>query len=218
MHKKIQANNDPASKPTRKPKQKRSLDRVETILNCAEQLITERGLADLRVHDVAALAGISPASIYQYFENSLAITEALAEKYFQELRTIVQKVDHFPLQNVDDLKDIFDLMWDEYYNFNVTNPAAAELLLSITADKRLAMLDEADTAEAVKVLVQGAQHLVAAPREVDLRHAIRLSVMLARETARIALKIEGDEAKRVVETGRRGMHAMILSLAKEPNN
>lgn len=43
-------------------------DRVDQILESTCRLIAQRGMHDLRVEDVAASAGVSPALVYYYFK------------------------------------------------------------------------------------------------------------------------------------------------------
>ena len=51
------------------PRQKPSKDRHQEILNAAAKVITERGLAETRISDIAGRAGVSPGLILYYFES-----------------------------------------------------------------------------------------------------------------------------------------------------
>jgi AcrR family transcriptional regulator len=50
-----------------RPKQQR--DRHQEILEAAAQVITDRGLAETRIQDIAARCGVSPGLILYYFES-----------------------------------------------------------------------------------------------------------------------------------------------------
>ena len=64
----------------RAPTQRRSIERVERILACATALIAERGSDQMKMSEVADMAGISIGSLYQYFPDKSAIIYALAER------------------------------------------------------------------------------------------------------------------------------------------
>jgi AcrR family transcriptional regulator len=62
----------------RRPQQQRSLYKVELILEAAIRLLDEGGMASLNTNAVAATAGISVGTLYQYFPDKEAILDALA--------------------------------------------------------------------------------------------------------------------------------------------
>src|SRR4029077_1692539 len=51
-----------------RPRQKQSKDRHQEILDAAARVITDRGLAETRISDIAEEAGVSPGLILYYFE------------------------------------------------------------------------------------------------------------------------------------------------------
>jgi AcrR family transcriptional regulator len=48
---------------------KQSKDRHQEILDAAARVITDRGLAETRISDIAEEAGVSPGLILYYFES-----------------------------------------------------------------------------------------------------------------------------------------------------
>jgi AcrR family transcriptional regulator len=72
----------------RQPKQARSKQRVDHLLNVAAQTFEEVGYAAATTNAVAARAGISIASLYQFFPNKEAIMAALVERYLKELQEV----------------------------------------------------------------------------------------------------------------------------------
>ncbi|MBB6214246.1 AcrR family transcriptional regulator [Anaerosolibacter carboniphilus] len=54
--------------------EKRTKAKKESIINAARELFTERGITDVGISEIAAKAGVSQVSIYNYFgdKNSLA--------------------------------------------------------------------------------------------------------------------------------------------------
>lgn len=63
------------------PKQKRSRQRVEAILNAASELFAEVGYESATIVEIAARSHTAVGSMYQYFANKEAILYALIERY-----------------------------------------------------------------------------------------------------------------------------------------
>ncbi|TMR11699.1 TetR/AcrR family transcriptional regulator [Nonomuraea turkmeniaca] len=62
-------------------RQARGLKRMEEILDAAELVIAEVGFPDLTTNQVAARAGVSPGSLYQFFRNKEEILDGLVSRY-----------------------------------------------------------------------------------------------------------------------------------------
>ena len=72
----------------RLPKQKRSRQRVERILEAAAQVFAEVGYEAATTHAIASRAGTAIGSIYQFFPDKLAIFHALEERHMEQVRAI----------------------------------------------------------------------------------------------------------------------------------
>ncbi len=64
----------------------------EQLLDIATAMIEERGNAALTMTELAALAGMSPANLYRYFENKDAVIEAIAGRWFAPKVAIMEEV------------------------------------------------------------------------------------------------------------------------------
>ncbi|MCK2220739.1 TetR/AcrR family transcriptional regulator [Actinomadura sp. ATCC 31491] len=62
-------------------RQARGLRRMAEILDAAELVIAEVGYPDLTTNQVAARAGMSPGSLYQFFRNKQEILDGLVSRY-----------------------------------------------------------------------------------------------------------------------------------------
>ena len=69
----------------RKPRQKRSREKVDTILNAVETLVTEQSLEALTTTQVAERTGYAVGTIYQYFGNRTELLIAAEERMFERL-------------------------------------------------------------------------------------------------------------------------------------
>ena len=62
------------------------------LLEVVDDLVRQRGSADISMTDLAAAAGMSPSNLYRFFENKEALLEAVAEKWFAEKIRIMEEV------------------------------------------------------------------------------------------------------------------------------
>jgi AcrR family transcriptional regulator len=68
----------------KRPRQLRSAETVDRILDAAARIFDERGYRATTTNHVAAQAGVSIGSLYQYFPNKDALLVALAERHVAE--------------------------------------------------------------------------------------------------------------------------------------
>ncbi len=68
-------------KPRRTPRQQRSQETVEVILQATAQVLAEHGYAKSSTNRIAKRAGVSVGSLYQYFPNKDALFQALIERH-----------------------------------------------------------------------------------------------------------------------------------------
>ncbi len=61
---------------------------MDAILDAAEICFARMGYAEATTNHIAAQAGISPGSLYQFFANKEAIAQALATRYIEELEQV----------------------------------------------------------------------------------------------------------------------------------
>jgi AcrR family transcriptional regulator len=62
-------------------RQARGLKRMAEILDAAESVIAEVGYPEMTTNQVAARAGLSPGSLYQFFRNKEEILNGLVSRY-----------------------------------------------------------------------------------------------------------------------------------------
>lgn len=76
----------------RLPKQKRSQQRVERILEAAAEVFAEVGYEVATTHAIAARAGTAIGSLYQFFPDKLAIFHALEARHMEQVTAIHAKL------------------------------------------------------------------------------------------------------------------------------
>ncbi|MFJ9562163.1 TetR family transcriptional regulator [Streptomyces fuscichromogenes] len=75
----------------RTPQQARSKARLARVLTAAERVLIAEGVPALTTTRVAAAAGVSVGSLYQYLPDRDAIIDALAATYFSRLEAVMEE-------------------------------------------------------------------------------------------------------------------------------
>lgn len=78
------------AKPRREPRQERSQRRVATIIDAAGNLLEEVGYMALTTNAIAAKAGTSIGSLYQFFPNKEAVVAELVKRFRRQLSDLFQ--------------------------------------------------------------------------------------------------------------------------------
>ncbi|MBB2720771.1 UNVERIFIED_ORG: AcrR family transcriptional regulator [Rhizobium etli] len=103
----------------RKPKQERSIQRLDIILAAAAEIIAKKGVSAMRMTELAIAAKVPIGSVYQYFPEKAAIVKALFDQHASAIQTKtaamfsdVQSLD----QALDLVCDIIDWYYDSYHD------------------------------------------------------------------------------------------------------
>ncbi len=67
------------------PQQARSRDMVERIVAAGREVLVASGYDAFSTNRVAAAAGVSPGSLYQYFPDKAAILDVVIDRYWSEV-------------------------------------------------------------------------------------------------------------------------------------
>ncbi len=80
----------PALESVARPKQARSEETLHRILDAAERLIEEKGLADASIPEIVRRAGSSVGGFYARFRDKNELLRALEERFFQQMAVRVE--------------------------------------------------------------------------------------------------------------------------------
>jgi AcrR family transcriptional regulator len=78
--------------PRKSPVQARSVASVEAILDATLQVLLSVGRVRLTTTRVAARAGVSVGTLYQYFPNKGALLQAVLRRHLDEVTEAVERV------------------------------------------------------------------------------------------------------------------------------
>lgn len=73
------------------PRQARSRERVERIVQATRRLLEHGGLQRLTTNHIAREAGVDIASLYQYFSGKVAILYTLAEAWIADVQAVYER-------------------------------------------------------------------------------------------------------------------------------
>src|SRR5579859_3967630 len=102
--------------PRRIPTQDRGRQRVERILDAAAKVFTEAGFEAATTEAIAARAGASIGSLYQFFPSKQALFNAIAQRYLDKTRATFARV----------LAEAGDLGWEKLLDAGIDAFAAVD--------------------------------------------------------------------------------------------
>jgi AcrR family transcriptional regulator len=74
----------------RRPKQRRAQETVEAVLDAVVRILKREGVGAVSTNRIAAVAGVSIGSVYQYFPDKRAIFLALHERHAEQIGRLVE--------------------------------------------------------------------------------------------------------------------------------
>jgi TetR/AcrR family transcriptional regulator, transcriptional repressor for nem operon len=80
---------DPPAPPARPPRRRPPDVRREQILDAAERVLVERGLAATTMADVAEAAAVAKGTVYLYFESKAELLAGLRARYFEHFAALL---------------------------------------------------------------------------------------------------------------------------------
>ena len=137
----------------RKPQQARSLERVNRILDVAEELFIADGYNATTTNAIAVLAKVSIGSLYQFFPDKAAIVQALAKRYGDLLRQQLAAVDGINPTAMP-LNAYIDLIIDRSEQFFAEYPGYYAIFMQVQGTiQELSEIEEVNDAELIRDLV-----------------------------------------------------------------
>lgn len=76
----------------RAPRQERSRQTVEAVLDAVERVLKRDGVEAITTNRIAEAAGVSIGSVYQYFPDKQSIFTALHQRHVEQVSAIIERV------------------------------------------------------------------------------------------------------------------------------
>jgi AcrR family transcriptional regulator len=116
--------------PPQPRRQERGQRRMAQLLDAAAVVFAEAGYANATTNAVAARAGVSPGTLYQFFRNKEALAEGLAERYRTALEQAHQQAFDTGLASLP-LPLLIARMVGPMIEVNVANPGFKALFTAV---------------------------------------------------------------------------------------
>ncbi|MBN2340496.1 MAG: TetR/AcrR family transcriptional regulator [Deltaproteobacteria bacterium] len=113
----------------KKPSQERSKETVEIILTAARELFVELGFAGTTTNKIAARAGVSIGSLYQYFPNKTVLLGALYENQMKAQLPIIENCVLRLSSPEQSLQDNLRLLVKAVVHMHEVSPALHDILM-----------------------------------------------------------------------------------------
>lgn len=185
----------------RQPRQERSRNRVETILEVALELVVEQGAEALAMREVARRADVQISSIYQYFPSKAHIIRELAKRNLARVRMLLQDEVQRLLGEFDGAPPVAESvnrLVDAYFAHYRDQPDALAVWAGAQSDHGLRELDLEDTRSTAEFLVAPLQRILGRDeREIVYPLALLVSEVTG-AAARLALALESPLREQLI--------------------
>lgn len=179
------------------PAQKRSRERFERILDCASQIIMEKGSDAFRMSDIVERTGIGFGSLYQYFPDKTAVIGTIAERHHQ--MGYVEVAGHMArVERMTDLHDALCRIVDGYYQFFSDHPMMGEVWKATQVDRGLQALNQAANDRLAAILTDKLRSVAPKrPKQALLSFSKTILILIA-AAVRHAITFPPKEARHVL--------------------
>jgi AcrR family transcriptional regulator len=126
-------------KSRRAPVQERAQVTVEAMLDAAVKLLKRRGASLLTTNRIAATAGVSIGSLYQYFPNKRAVFIALHERHVAQVDRIMHR--RMAKSTEIALEELISSLIDGMIEAHTVDPELSELLQAEVPHRAAGTLD-----------------------------------------------------------------------------
>ncbi len=185
----------------RRPRQERSRNRVESILDAALELVVEQGAEALAMREVARRADVQISSIYQYFPSKAHIIRELAKRNLSRVRMLLQAEVQRLLGEFDEAPPVAEAvnrLVDAYFAHYRDQPDALAVWAGAQSDHGLRELDLEDTRSTAEFLVMPLQHILGRD-DRDVLYPLALLVSdVTGSAARLALALESPLREQLI--------------------
>jgi AcrR family transcriptional regulator len=185
-----------ALEPRKSPVQARSAASVQAILEATIQVLLSGGKEHLTTTRVAARAGVSVGTLYQYFPNKSALLQAVLRRHLEEVTEAVERACRE--QRGSTLREMGAALVEAFLQAKMRDTKTSVALYSVSSD-----------VDGAKILRQNGARTHAAIVEM-LRSSCQ---PLERDAASVALMLQGAMAgigRRLVESGTPERHLAAL--------
>lgn len=179
-------NSDPSP---RTPQRKRGRERVAALLKAGAEVFSEKGYETATMTEIAARAGASIGSLYQFFPTKELLAKAMHEAYLADLSAMLGGLQE--RTKGQGVAQLADRLFDEFMVFLAERPAFGALAERRDIDKEQKRKTGAAMRQQIAELL-----LAASPPFPEVRCEAVAALVLQLMKAAVALRSEEEEGLR----------------------
>jgi AcrR family transcriptional regulator len=185
-------------------RQERGKKRMAELLRAAGEVFADVGYENATTNAIAARAGVSPGTLYQFFPNKEALAEALANAYAAKHQALHDSFFDPSAAEVP-LRDLIDRLVDPFLEFRRNSPGFDSLFVGSVVSRELA--------ERIQALQQQIMQRIAHVIQMRAPHLSAKMLQTAAETSLqivkglLPLALDGSAKQR--EVGERELKLVL---------
>lgn len=197
----------PRTTAKRLPRQARSRERVDAILDAAASLLRDGGLAAVSTNRIAGQAGVPVGSIYQYFDNKEDVVRQLGLRSLRRLDDVVDRL--VAAEEERGWEELIDLTLETLARLYRSDPGFGAVWLGANVSTELKQADQEHDQELAAridpILARAVPHLSRAERAT----ACALLVQVTGSVVALAVRHGPRRGRRILEEGKRMLKAYV---------
>ncbi|MDR6664257.1 TetR/AcrR family transcriptional regulator [Rhizobium sp. 1399] len=194
----------------RKPKQERSIQRLDLILNAAATIIAEKGVSAMRMTELAVAAKVPIGSVYQYFPEKAAIVKALFDRHAQAIQQKTAEM-FADVRSLDEALDLISAMIDWYYAEYRNDAAYLGVWMGTETDQDLLRLNIEHSGQVAEIFQEAVRRLAPEFCDEQMKARTYLFSHLIGAAIRLAVLSEDGFGERILDEWKRVVRASLFA-------
>ncbi len=205
----------------RVPRQKRSQDRFERVLQASMRLFATRGYEGVSMREIAREAQMPIATVYQYFPMKLAIVREIWSRYTSDITGALAEGIRISVEmGTDQSQELIGSIVDRMALLQASNPAFIEIWSCVAASLELRRLNVEDSLHNARLI---ADYLKKQLPHADARwlyDRALIAVEATSSTTRLALGLPEPHRARILNSLKAAIAQMVDpdSIVKSPRS
>ncbi|MCP1572694.1 AcrR family transcriptional regulator [Herbaspirillum rubrisubalbicans] len=195
--------------PRRMPNQARSRETVELVLRAAGTEIEQNGLDSLTTRRIAALAGISVGTLYEYFPNKQAIVYALVTDWMERILAVMDALHPQHPEGCQDMLTYLGTQVDQLSQMYIDQPGLGALVTMLSSVPQLRDAVREHDERSITSVASALQHFAPGVEPAEARSMAHTIIVIAHELLCEAIVREAPDAATLI----RNLKVCVFALA-----
>jgi AcrR family transcriptional regulator len=194
----------------RVPRQKRSQDRFERVLQASLRLFSTHGYESVSMREIAREAQMPIATVYQYFPMKLAIVREIWSRYTSDITGALAEGIRLSLEKgQDQSQELIGSIVDRMAQLQASNPAFIEIWSCVAASLELRALNVEDSLHNARLIADYLKKLQPHADAKWLYDRALIAVETTSSTTRLALGLPEPHRARILNSLKAAIAQMV---------